>query len=282
MRKKFLPRLKNNMAYPQNALSTSGVTGITGGWTGQYQNTYGYGSIRVSWLSDQNSTVNVKQGGTIATTMFTDSTPAVANVAKTTLVQVYDTYANVNISFASTPTVFNLETFFFPSSSSPSIPIQTIQLTSATGTVTFNNIPQTGSKLSFYGSIGSSHTTIDNINITINGDTTLSYTWQEVYGVGGVVGAFGIGDTKMRMLVCGGNHFGPLFSTFSLEYANYANALITKAGIATCGAFPSSTGQPYILIFAGWLNKFPPITSIVMKMEVGNFIVGSIINMQII
>lgn len=272
------------MAYSQNILSTSGVVGITGGWTGSYQNTYGFSSIRVSWFCDVDTTVNIRQGGDTGTTMFVSTALGVANKASTFAVPIYETYANVDISFVSPPNSFNLDTFFFPNSITTSSSVITLQLTGATGSVSFNNIDQGGSKLIISGNVACDSNTMDNIAIRINGDIWGNYTWQEVYGVGPNAGAFGQGDDHIRVASVGTTGWiGPIFSAFNLEFPNYNNAFISKSSISISGAYPDDIGKSYVLAFGGWWPGTSPITDVEIYTEGGsNFITNSIFNLQIV
>lgn len=272
------------MAYPQNILSIEGVTGITGGWTGVAANTYGTASMRVSWLSDQDTTLNIRQGGDTGTSMFTNTSSGVANISNSVTAPVLSTFANVDIEFASTPSELILQTFFFSTNvTNSSVYSQTIELTGTTGTVTFDNIPQNGSKIILYGNLQStSSVLLDTLDIQFNGDTGPNYVWQETYSTNNVVGGGqGINVTQGRIAAIGLTGATGINSSFIGTITNYTNTNIYKSMLSTSQGYPAAG---YYLIQFGsiWLSN-NPITSITLYSDNGDaFIPNSIFTIEII
>lgn len=270
------------MSYIQPTLSIYGVTGITGGWTGSATNTYGYNTVRVSWLADQDTNLNIEQGPYVSnTTMFNNGYTGTANNSMSVIVPVLSEVTNVNIIFASTPTVLTLETFFFNTMSSLSN-IETIQLTSTTGNVVFYNIPQNGTNLILTGNLQSTSATLDGVDIQFNGDAGPNYVWQEIYGTNLVVGGSqGISVTEGRIGPIGLTGATGIQSSFSATISNYTDQNIYKAVLSVAQGYPAGG---YYLITTGsiWRNN-DPITSITLYSENGaDFAINSIFNLQII
>ncbi len=99
------------MSYIQPQLSLYSATGITGSWSTIWLPTYNIASIRVSWICDQSTTVNVIQSPDEVTTMFTDTYAGVANVSQTQLIAVKSQNFMLSVTFGSTPGTVTIETF---------------------------------------------------------------------------------------------------------------------------------------------------------------------------
>lgn len=273
------------MSYIQNPLSVSGVTGITGGWTGSALNTIGYTSIRATWVSDQDTTLNIRQGTDNTTSLFTDTYNGTANVPTTVTTDIVAKFANVDVEFVSNPSTFELQTFFFKLGRGPTGPtgpgaiatVHTITCTGNTGLVEI--IPPAGTILYITGNVLSDADPPvpagESLLIQFNGDSGSNYLWAEIYGNGALASsAFSgvVSGIRIGSVGCTGTDS---FAGFSAEISNYGNSTMNKTVSSTSCDFQSQ----YMIQFSGSWYDVSPVTSIQLVMETGsNFRDGSIIN----
>ena len=154
-------------------------------------------------------------------------------------------------------------------------PLQSIQLTTDTTTVTFSGIPQDYTDLEIVISARCSHSSNSNFYYRVNGDTSSSYSVTRLQGNGSTavsnrgssntVGYIGYTDAA--------DSSSSIFGNTKIYVNNYSNSTNYKTLISK-GATPGTSG--YAAAFVNlYRGSTSPITSISFTPDAGNWVAGS-------
>lgn len=277
------------MSVIQPTLSMYSATGLTGGWTSDWQQPYGCSSMSISWLSDVNTTVVINQSPDQSTVLFTDTYSGVGGTAQNQVLNVKSEFIQIVVTFASPPSTFFFETFFnnFFFSNSVSggwVLLDTQTVSSPTGTINFTSINQSYTNLVIMGNLQNDSTNIyENTLMHFNGDTGSNY----IYGQGWYSSSGG------SSLVASPSAFANLilspssivngtvgFSSVTATIYNYSSNTLSKNYESIGPMLIDSTGDLYNFNIGGrWYSSFP-ITDISLAVDNSfNFTAGTILNL---
>jgi hypothetical protein len=145
---KFYYIVDNKMSVIQPQASNYGATGITGTWTSQWFQPYGYASLTFSWLSDVDTTVDINQSPDESTNLFVSSFAGVGGTAQNQLVNVKSEFIQIVVTFISPPSTFFFETFANSFFFSPNVVGPTAGSTGAYGALSDSSVtPDSGNNL---------------------------------------------------------------------------------------------------------------------------------------
>jgi len=157
--------------------------------------------------------------------------------------------------------------------------IQRVVLGGATGTVTFNNIPQVFNNLRVicYGRT-SAVATLQSWGLRFNSDTGNNYDYQEIAVVNtSVSGALSSGTTSLRTgILPGANIPANFVGQTTIDIQNYTNTTFYKSASSISCSFGTSAGDCATKTSTGMWRSTNAITSVIIyPWDGGNFITGT-------
>ncbi len=153
-------------------------------------------------------------------------------------------------------------------------------LGSDTGSVTFSSIPATYTDLLVTYSARSirSAQKADNINIRFNGSSATNYSYRYLEGNGSTVGSFN-GSGQAQLIVGYSTAAGATADTFAsgdIYIPNYAGSTAKSTSSTSVTEHNGGTsGDAFILAFAGLWSLTDAITSVEVISQVASFKSGS-------
>lgn len=150
-------------------------------------------------------------------------------------------------------------------------PIATTTLGSAATTVTFSSIPSTYTDLVIVGNLLNTSTTVRNVYVQFNGDTTSSYSKTVLYGNGS--SAVSARDTSSPAIYSLSITAGSTTETAStiINIMNYANTTTYKTAIGRYNVASNSVAAT-----VGMWRKTDAITSVTLTIDTAlNLAAGS-------
>lgn len=150
-------------------------------------------------------------------------------------------------------------------------PIATTLLGTATGTVTFSNIPQNYKHLQIRAIARNTGTASSGVGFQLNGDTTASYSWHRLYADGSSATSYGEANSTIfgQVNITQSNQTASAFGVFVLDILDYANVNKFKTGRLLHGRDLNGSGT-IALASSNWRNT-AAITSILIFPASDNF-----------
>lgn len=160
--------------------------------------------------------------------------------------------------------------------------VETITLASATSTITFSNIPQTGKDIMVLTSLRDANTSSGNdVLFSVNGVTT-GYVVRTLYGTGSGIGRANAGSSGYMATFSSqsNNLTANTFSNIQFYLSNYAGS--RKKSVSIDAVTENNATAAYMTINAGLLNATAAITSLSISMGGPNFLQHSSASLYII
>ena len=157
------------------------------------------------------------------------------------------------------------------------------QLLAADGTVTFSSIPQLDGDLCAIGFVRTDGAlALENLNLTINGDTTeANYAHQRLSGGGTTVDAAAVADREFIHQMPAANAIANAFGAFVVSISQHANGVKQPHILTVSGSHESTGPYSFITVMSGRRANIAAVTSLAFAPGEGgtNLKSGSLISL---
>ena len=157
------------------------------------------------------------------------------------------------------------------------------QLLAADGTVTFSSIPQLDGDLCAIGFVRTDGAlALENINLTINGDTTeANYARQRLSGAATVADAAAAADREFIYQMPAANAVANAFGAFVISISQHANGVKQPHILTVSGSHESTGPYSFITVMSGRRANIAAVTSLAFAPGEGgtNLKSGSLISL---